>query len=179
MRNLYEIGRQCIENLNIIGIYPNEISEFKINTRAKSRFGQARYNSLLDEYTIEINATLLRYDCNEKALLETMYHELLHCVDGCMNHGKKWQDLADLVNDCYCMNITRVSTLDEKYGKEYAKVVREEQAQAKKTFKCYCRDCGQVYKRIGYRAPKWYTHMDNYFCTSCRKNGLSGKLVKA
>ena len=42
MRNLEVYGRQCIENLNAIGIYPNEVSEFKINTRAKKRWGQAR-----------------------------------------------------------------------------------------------------------------------------------------
>lgn len=179
MKNLYAIANLCIRNLNAIGIYPNEVVEFKVNSRAKRRFGQASYNSLYDEYTIEINSILLRDDCPEKALLETLYHELLHCVDGCMNHGKEWQELADLVSDCYMVNISRTNTLEDKYGKEYAKIVRNEQQSDKKEYRCYCSDCGQVYKRVGYRAPKWYTHTDNYFCTPCRNKGLSGKLVKA
>ena len=41
MRNLEVYGRQCIEDLNAIGIYPNDILEFKVNTRAKKRWGQA------------------------------------------------------------------------------------------------------------------------------------------
>ena len=39
MRNLEVYGRQCIEDLNAIGIYPNNVSEFKVNTRAKKRWG--------------------------------------------------------------------------------------------------------------------------------------------
>lgn len=179
MRDVYKVGKQCIENLNVIGIYPNFVLNFRVNTRAKGRYGQASYNPLNDEYTIEISSTLLREDCNEKALLETMYHELLHCVDGCMNHGKKWQELADLVNDCYSVNITRVSSMEKKYGEEFAKIVREEEDKAKHEYKCYCESCGKVYKRVGYRAPKWYAHPMNYRCTPCRNIGLSGRLVKA
>ena len=75
MRNLEVYGRQCIENLNAIGIYPNEVSEFKINTRAKKRWGQAR--KINGVYSININVLLLQDDCPERALLETLYHELL------------------------------------------------------------------------------------------------------
>ena len=39
MRNLEVYGRQCIENLNAIGIYPHEIDSFVVNTRAKKKMG--------------------------------------------------------------------------------------------------------------------------------------------
>ena len=37
MRDLEKYGKQCIENLNAIGIYPNEIDKFIVNTRAKKK----------------------------------------------------------------------------------------------------------------------------------------------
>lgn len=174
MKDLNKIGRQCIANLNAIGIYPNEISEFKVNSRAKRIFGQASLTN--GKYTIEINAILLREECPEYGLLDTLYHELLHCVNGCMNHGKKWQDLADLVNDCYNMNISRTSTLEETYG-NYASVIIAERKEELKVFRCQCDRCGRIYSKKGYRAPKWYAHPNKFYCTPCNRSGHYGKLV--
>ena len=39
MKNLTKYGNECIKELNAIGIYPNEISEFKISN-AKSYWGK-------------------------------------------------------------------------------------------------------------------------------------------
>lgn len=166
MRNLEVYGRQCIENLNAIGIYPYEIDSFIVNTRAKRRWGQVQKRN--SRYSININALLLNENCPENSLYETLYHELLHYVDGCMNHGVKWQQLAELVSDCYNVDITRCSSDEKKLGKEFS----EEQIQ-KNTYKVKCCDCGTITKRIGYRSPKWYIHPDLYKCSKC-----GGKLEK-
>ena len=171
MRNLEQYGKQCIENLNAIGIYPNDILEFRINTRAKKRWGQACKKSGV--YSININVLLLQDDCPERALLETLYHELLHCVDDCMNHGEKWQELAELVNDCYMVNITRASSDEEKLGVEYASEVREVKQQSLKIFAVQCVDCGNKCTRHGMRSPQWYAHPERYQCSKC-----GGKLKK-
>lgn len=165
MRNLEAYGKQCIEDLNAIGIYPNDISEFIVNTRAKKRWGQACKKSGV--YSININVLLLQDDCPERALLETLYHELLHCVDGCMNHGEKWQELAELVNDCYMVNITRASSDEEKLGVEYASEVREVKQQSLKIFAVQCVDCGTKTTRQGMRSPKWYARPEWYKCSKC------------
>ena len=165
MRNLEVYGRQCIENLNAIGIYPHEIDSFVVNTRAKKRWGQAR--KINGVYSININSVLLQDDCPEKALLETLYHELLHCVDSCMNHGDKWQELAELVSDCYSVDITRTSSDDKKLGVEYANEVRTIKEQNMKTFIVQCVDCGTKTIRHGMRSPKWYIHPDWYKCSKC------------
>ena len=165
MRNLEVYGRQCIEDLNAIGIYPHEIDSFVVNTRAKKRWGQACKKSGV--YSININVLLLQDDCPERALLETLYHELLHCVDGCMNHGDKWQELAELVSDCYGVDITRTSSDDEKLGVEYANEVRIIEEQNMKTFIIQCVDCGTKTTRHGTRSPKWYVHPEWYKCSKC------------
>ena len=167
MRNLEQYGRECIKNLNAISIYPNEIDNFIVNTRAKRRWGQAQKKN--GRYSININALLLNENCPEKGLYETLYHELLHCVDGCMNHGDKWQELAELVSDCYNVDITRCSSDEKKLGIELA----EEKRQEKNIYKVKCCNCGTVTKRMGYRAPKWYIHPEWYACKKC-----VGKLEK-
>lgn len=165
MKDLNYYGNYCIDCLENIGIYPNRIEEFNVNTRAKSRWGQAQKRN--GKYKINISIELLADECPERALLETMYHELLHCVDGCMNHGKKWQELADLVNDCYSMNITRCSSTEDKVGKEYAKVIKANKENEKNTYTIRCVDCGTEYSQKGYRKPKWYIHPNYYKCRCC------------
>ena len=90
-----------------------------------------------------------------------------------MNHGEKWQKLAELVSDCYGVDITRTSSDDEKLGVEYANEVRLVKEQNIKTFTIQCVDCGAKTIRHGMRSPKWYIHPDWYKCSKC-----GGKLEK-
>lgn len=160
MRNLKEYANLCIENLNNIGIYPNKVTKFEINTRAKHRWGQTRYDRTWGEYYININSILLDEKVDEKSLLNTLYHELLHCVDGCFNHGEKWQRLADLVNDCYNMDISRCTDAKTKLGE------MADDYDTRKTFSCECLECGMIHTKKGYRQPKWYAH-PQYFSCKC------------
>lgn len=162
MRNLEQYGKMCIENLNAIGIYPNKVESFTVNTRAKKRWGQTQRKD--GKYYININIELLNEKSNENGLIETIYHELLHCVDGCMNHGSKWQDLAELVSDCYNVDITRCSNDEKKLGVEYANELRIARQQSKKEFKIKCCKCGKITSRLCYRKPKWYSQIERYNC---------------
>lgn len=162
MRNLEKYGKMCIENLNAIGIYPNKIESFTVNTRAKRRWGQTRKKD--GKYYININAELLNENASENGLIETIMHELLHCVDGCMNHGKKWQELAEIASDCYNVDITRCSNDEKKLGVEYANEYRTKMSQDKKLYKIKCSECGCETSRMCYRKPKWYSKIELYRC---------------
>lgn len=95
MKNLNAIANEWIENLNAIDIYPNKISKFEVNKRSMNRWGQTRLRNGV--YSININYLLLEDEAPEEALVNTLVHELLHCVDGCMNHGEKWKQLSEAV----------------------------------------------------------------------------------
>lgn len=184
MRDLTVVINNCISDLNAIGIYPNKIEKIEINTRAKSRWGQCKYNTDCfgdRHYSININALLLDERTPMNSLLDTCYHELLHAVDGCMNHGSKWESLADLVSDCYSVNISRCSSADEKLGEEM-KVVKTE-TNPKKIYKAKCACCGKIITQKGYRMPKWYKHCNDtkydgshiYYHSVCGK--YKGKII--
>ena len=67
MYNLTELATIALDNLNAIGIYPHlKPNDFSVNTRAKNRYGQARYRN--GKYSVNISAFLLDKRNDEKAL---------------------------------------------------------------------------------------------------------------
>ena len=142
---------------------------YSINTRAKKRYGMC---SLEDKYYtvyhIEISSFLLdnEIDENNDALINTLIHELLHTVEGCMNHGNKWQYYASIVKDKLGYDIKRTSNRSE-YGLE-SYVPKE---NIKYIFKC--ENCGQIIRRR--RKSNFTKYYNLYTCGVC--NGKFERLV--
>ena len=174
MRDLQMYAKECVSDLNAIGIEVPYIKEFKVNTRAKSRFGQCR-KIAKNVYEIEICNDLLADDCPIEALRETLFHELIHTLPNCMNHKTEFKRYANIVNNAYGVNITRCSTSEEKYGVEYAKKLEENRPTKLLTrYQLRCVNCGRIVaEREGYRAPKWYAHPNRFSCGHCH-----GKVVR-
>ena len=109
MKNLNAYARECIAELNAINIYPNTISAWKVS-RAVRFWGECSCTGFPRAYTIKISQTLLADDAPVKALKETILHELIHAVDGCLNHGYKWTELVRKVNKTYGYSIRQINT---------------------------------------------------------------------
>lgn len=174
MKDLYAMYNSCLQELNAIGIYPNKVETVSVNKRKSTTWGTAsRTNGV---YSIKINVVLVDDRISDTGLRATMFHELLHCVDGCMNHGEKWTRYAELVSDCYGVNVKRTNSTDEKArNSQEAELIREisRDIYHKKTFAIKCSFCGIKTSRETTRTPKWYMHTEQYRCTRC-----GGKLVK-
>lgn len=87
----------CQKLLDKIGVPYGEVTKIKINSKARSRWGQCRRLSP-EKFEIEISSRLLEEGVSQKTLWNTMLHELLHTAPGCMNHGSKWKAYAAKVN---------------------------------------------------------------------------------
>lgn len=168
MKDLMKLANECMRDLDNLGIEYGNITEWKVNTRAKSRWGQCARISK-NEYRIEITNDLLKDELSDRPARETIFHELLHSVDGCMNHGLKWKRLADLVNDCYMVNITVTSTNEEKGA-----VLERKPIAYKYVFKCTC--CGKIVKRQ--RESRFTKYYQRYGCGYCGKYGVFEKIEK-
>lgn len=159
MKDLMKYVNECMDELNAIDIpYSKKVEKWEINKRAKNRWGQCRKN--YDSYSINISVRLLDDEVTEKALKTTIIHELLHTIEGCMNHGYKWQKYADLVNDCYNYNVKRVTSIEEK-GLDKEK----EKLKCKYVFKCS--NCGAITAQD--RLTKFVKHYSSYGCGKCNK----------
>lgn len=175
MRDLQRYADECLRDLRAIGINPPHIESFTVNTRAKSRFGQCRYEN--GKYSININSDLLDEDCPVMSLRETIFHEIIHTLPKCMNHGAEFQKYAEKINSVYKTNITRASSTKEKYGEVYAKKVAERikaegkkrKKSPKKMYELYCPNCDRLVASGVYaRQPKWYVNPNRYSCANCR-----------
>lgn len=151
---LNTIAEECRKNLENIGITTGKIVGYEVNTRAKRRWGQTKNFYGGAYFTININTALLDGE-HEDGLKSTLYHELLHTVEGCFNHGKKWDKLGDLVKAKYGYEINRTDSAENKGFSE-----GEYKLKAKYTLKCA--GCG---KTIGFqRSCKVVQHPDWYRC---------------
>ena len=136
-------------------IQPGRISNIKINTRAKKRWGLCSYLSD-GTYEIQISNSLLADDVSEEALMNTAMHEVLHTVKGCMNHKRKWKTCADIVNRKYGLNVKTTTSAEEKniaiVDSEYKYIVQ-------------CAHCGHKYKYI--RLSKCVKNPKRFRCGYC------------
>lgn len=167
MKNLMEMFNYGLEVVEACGIEYGNIVDVSINTRAKSRFGQCRYNRVMGTYTINISRFILNDDIDDKAVMETIIHEILHTVEGCMNHGKKWKSLGKIVEREFGYCITRTSDYN-KFSDSLEKKMEVERATKKSNYVFKCAGCGQIIRRE--RMSKFVKYYKHYKCGVCGGN---------
>ena len=138
MKDIKAVYDECMRELNKIGIYPPNAT-VTVNTRAKSRWGQTKLRD--GNYSINIASVLVSDESPIKACKSTMFHEILHTMPNCMNHGKVWQGYVDRVNKAYGYNISRVSASNEG-DKQGVKLEREINYH----YTITCQDCKRQWK---------------------------------
>lgn len=99
--NLYLLLQEVQQELINLGYY--EISDnyysLELNNRYTRTLGTCEKISSVD-YKISLNSKMLAYN-TEMDIKNTLMHELIHSIKGCMNHGKKFQLIATEVNRKY------------------------------------------------------------------------------
>lgn len=158
MRNLNDYAKRCMRELDDIGIEYGNIIEFKVNTRAKKRWGQCK--AVHGGYSISINAVLLDDKNSEEGLKNTIIHELLHSCKGCMNHGENWKRMVQKVHQAYGYNIKRTSSVEEMGIASVNPII-----ERKINHKVICLGCGCLWTRT--RTSKLITNTDEYRCGKC------------
>lgn len=156
MRNLDKVAKECMSELDAIGIKYGRVVSFEVNTRAKKRWGQCK--KVPGGFAINISASLLRDDTPIESLKNTVIHELLHTCKNAFNHKTEWKRLAAKVNRHYNYGIKRTSSSEEKGV--------EEKAQPREIkHKFICKGCGMEVLRI--RESNFTKNHERYACGKC------------
>lgn len=114
MKDLWKLVRECKEELDALGIEYRTVRNWTVNTRSQRRWGQCKVVSS-DVFDINISVRLLADQVSDTAAKDTIIHELLHTVEGCLKHTGKWKALAEKVNRAYPQyHIKRATTEEEK-----------------------------------------------------------------
>lgn len=161
MKDLMKLVAICETELDSIGIKHGKVRNWSVNTRAKCRLGQCiKIAPAL--FDINISAMLLNDDIEDQITLNTIMHELLHTLPGCLTHEGKWRSYADYVNEKLPQyNITRVANVSEtgiavdRKPPVYRYVLR-------------CSKCGQEIRRQ--KKSKVIMYYKNYRCGKCGSN---------
>ncbi len=164
MKNLNTYVKQCQQDLDLLGIPYGNVRRWEINTRAKSRWGLCRCLTG-GGFVISIAQMLLEDDVDEQALKDTIVHELLHTVPGCMDHKGKWKMYAELVNRKLPQyTIKRTASREEKG-------IAERQVAPIYHYAVKCSSCGTVFQRE--RESKLIKNPGQFRCGLCH-----GRLIR-
>lgn len=99
---------QCV----LCNIPYGNILKIEPNSRAKTRWGQCK--KVPGGFTINISTRLLEDGVDEKSLMSTVLHEVIHTCPDCMNHGQTWKEYARRLNKKFGYNIKRCTSSEEK-----------------------------------------------------------------
>lgn len=120
----------------------------RVNRRARTRFGCCIQKN--GRYYIEIAGQMLKAD--ERAICQVLAHEVLHSCRGCANHGQRWKNYAEKMNETYGYEIERADSF-EKLGLEDERPVK---------YIVTCQSCGRQMFRMK-RSPL-VEHPERYRC---------------
>jgi len=157
MRNIREYIKKCLAMCDETGIKYGKICEFKINTRAKKRWGLCKRTT--NGFVIEVNSILLDEAASDEiGIIETLLHEIIHTCDKCFNHGAEWKRIASILNKKYNLNIKRTSNCTDKGVDEE---IQFEKMEYKYIVTCTC--CGN--KTYRSRTSNVIKNPHNYRCS--------------
>ena len=188
LAKLIEYGRNCEEELKVIGLILPKPVKYEITNRTTKCWGKCITCPSWDYIIIRISGWLLDDEIPEKTLHQNILHELAHGVDENKHgHKGKWLEYAELISDCYVVDIKRLVTDEQrdsvKDTETYQKnVVAKRQTRSNNVsweFICDNYDCeiyGHVWKYK--RMPKWMNYGFNSNtmtsrgakCPRCHKN---------
>ena len=121
-----DIEREVNEDVRLVAAlgYPELLDneyDVVINHKRAKALGRCTKIGRTNKYTITINKNHLEFSA-AKEVHNTIMHEVIHSVHGCMNHGPKWQKIAHEVNNTYEFTpITRVANISTPEYEEYSK----------------------------------------------------------
>jgi len=120
------------------------------------------------DYTIKINARFVSF-ATHKQIMDTVAHELCHCLPYCFNHGKDWESVTKKLNSNFGYNIAKFANLSDSDAEKLAR------------YKIVCEYCGKesLITRGNYITKYLREHpqQNHFLCAKCGSHKL--KLLKA
>lgn len=176
MRDLETIGKECMLDMECIGFPITRDVEWVVSNRMTKTWGLCTTWRNSNRCQIKIASFLLQDDVPLKQLRTTVLHELAHAYDeNKHHHGKEWKAIAEVISDCYGVDIQQYVTSEEKetlMNTEMYKAKMEKKKAPKWEIVC---ECGQVFTYK--RKPKIineYTHKvkSTCYCPYCKSHNL-------
>lgn len=171
MKLTFELINEVIDEADKVmkSIFPTEYKRPMFTTikisKAESYWMQISYNKLTNDYKLRVSTIFEHYTDNSIAkvgLMNSMIHELIHTIPGCMNHGPQFKRHCRIVNSNTIYNIQTTAEPAESF------VAAQKVEKNKYVIKCP--HCGQEYTYK--RKCKAVEYPFLCRCSTCGKNDL-------
>ena len=148
------------------GLEPASIGSVVFNPRLTRSCGRTRRKTGV--YSMDFSVAYFQHAAPD-SIRNTIAHETIHTVPGCFNHGKKFQQVARMLDaDGY-----DVSTRD--YDEAYT-AYREQKREAKPVFYIFCPNCGKKMDKYVRLSPTLKAiiqdKQERFYCPACMSSGL-------
>ncbi len=161
MRDLQYYGKLVEDELAVIGLVSPKPIRYEASNRLTRAWGNCTTYRNKPYTLIKVATWMLADDIPEKQLRQLLAHEICHSVDeNKSGHKGRWLEFAELVSDCYDMDIQQYVTNEEREAVQNVQAYQEMVAKRKNNisweFMCDnfgCRKYGHVWKYK--RMPKW------------------------
>ena len=167
LSSLEQMMYTCKQQLVSLGFSElnSKLYNLEINPRFRKKLGQCCYNRKSMFYTIKISKNFMQV-CPEH-VKNTMMHELIHSINGCMNHGPNFQYVANLVNNKFGYNVSTTSYYDS-----YNNYLNNTKNYR---YKLKCNSCGKEwrYEKAGKLVRGVQSNPHYCTCPYCRTNSFS------
>ena len=132
-------------------------------SKATSWYGQCQQNRIYQgrRYPFRISISEYHLESSERAIRNTLIHELLHTCPGCLNHGPKWKAYARIVQLRLGYQIVRAGG-DKDKDSALAQAHRQKREARTVKYLLSCSQCGQEFPR--YRVSNLVLHPEKYRC---------------
>ena len=180
MRDLIKLYNECVRDMKNLGIPvdTNKIRKVFVNGRMSRAYGKTyrKWDSYESEHYFEIAIIPCVLDENVPSHVcrSICYHEILHTLDGCFAHNKKFHNYCDLIEDC--LGVKMGTYVDKGYMAEIkANTITPQRRRLEYKWEYHCPKCGHVYRDK--RRPNglaYYpsTNEINYCCGKCKGTKL-------
>ena len=158
MKDLEKLINEVMNELSSLKIKYRKVRNWKTFSNKKSQLGFCETVSS-GVFDISISEILLDDNIDDQLCKNTIAHELLHTVEGCMNHKQHWKKLANLINEQIPVYNIKRTFKPEEIGIEVSK---------RKPIYHYffkCKGCGVELKYQ--RKGKFVEHPERYYCRHC------------
>lgn len=177
MRDLQYYGKLVEDELAVIGLVSPKPIRYEASNRLTRAWGNCTTYRNKPYTLIKIATWMLADDIPERNLRMLLMHECAHAIDE-NKHGHKgrWLEIAELINDCYAMDIQQYVTNKEREAvqdvQSYQDMI-EKRKQRKLEYKWeyHCPKCGGKCKDK--RKPQGLAYYPktkeiNYLCSKCK-----------
>ena len=180
MRNVEQLYKECVRDMKNLDIPVdiNKIRKVFVNGRMSRAYGKTyrKWDNINSEHYFEIAIIPCVLDENvpSKICRSIMYHEAIHCIDGCFAHNQKFKYYCDLIEDC--LGVKMGTYVDKGYMKEIEEnTIIPQRRKLEYKWEYECPKCGKIYKDK--RKPKYLkynpnTKEINYCCGTCKGTRL-------